>query len=229
MSDIKLSPRLQTVAGFVRDGDMVADIGCDHALVSAYLMQSGIAKHVYAADVNQKPLSRAVETIKKHQLQNGVSLVLSDGLQAVPPEVDTVLIAGMGGELIIDILRQAKWLKNPCKRLVLQPMSFAEKLRSYLWQEGFFIKEEIPVFEDAHVYTVLCASYSGEIKHMPYWKTLLGCVDLQKNEGKRYLQKVLDTQQHILNGMKCAKLSASQHEEQQKLVDKLIKIQEEIK
>lgn len=158
----------------VQVGSLVADIGTDHAFLPIELIKSGKAQRVIACDVNEKPLKNAKRNIEKAGISN-IELRLSDGLQEVAEtEVDTVTIAGMGGDLIADIIKRTPWLKNDSKLLVLQPMSSADSLRSYLYSEGFNIKKESAVFDAGRVYTVITAGYDGVKRQVPLRKIHIG-------------------------------------------------------
>lgn len=159
---IPISPRLLCCAALLK-GDMVCDIGTDHAYLPAYLIKSGKARQVIATDVRQGPLDSAKGTLKRFQVASDIKLVLSDGFQKVNPKgITDVVIAGMGGETIRDILTDpsAAFVKKGVN-LVLQPMTKAEVLRKWLAENEFSITKEIAV-KDAHVYTVMQVSYSGE-------------------------------------------------------------------
>ena len=159
---IPLSPRLLCCASMLK-GDFVCDIGTDHAYLPVYLMMSGKAKQVIATDVRQGPLDSAKGTLKRYGVSHDIKLILSDGFDKVPSKgITDVVIAGMGGETIRDILASpsAAFLKKDVN-LVLQPMSKAEVLRAWLSENCFAMTKEVAV-KDTHVYTVIQAHYSGE-------------------------------------------------------------------
>ena len=163
---IPISPRLLCCASLLK-GDVICDIGTDHAYLPAYLVQSGKAKQVIATDVKQGPLDSAKGTLKRYHVEQDIRLVLSDGFDKVNPKgVTDVVIAGMGGETIRDILAapKAEFIKKGVN-LVLQPMTKAEILRPWLAKHGFAISKEIAV-KDTHVYTVMQASYTGKAEQL---------------------------------------------------------------
>ena len=130
---IPLSARLLCCASYVK-GDYACDIGTDHALLPAYLIRSGRCDRVLATDIKQGPLSAAAQTLKRYQVSDVIARCCSDGLKAVPDKgITDVIIAGMGGETIRDILAApcAVWLRRGTN-LVLQPMTKAEVLRTWL-------------------------------------------------------------------------------------------------
>ncbi len=186
----KLSARLQAVASFVKRGDIVADVGCDHAYLPVYLACKGISERVYAIDLNKKPLTAASKTVEKFHMQHRVFLIQSDGLEKVPRDFQTLIIAGMGGELIIRILQRALFLKEKKTRLILQPMSFAPALRAYLYREGYAITEEVPVIDGGHIYCVLSAKYTGAFKMLSDFESVAGkMVQRDDPEALIYLQR----------------------------------------
>lgn len=149
-------------ADFVRQGAMVADIGTDHAYLPIFLVANGISPWVLATDLREGPLRSAARNILKFGVDEKVHVRLSDGLCTVlPDEVDDVIIAGMGGELIARIIHMAPWLKTTQKHLILQPMASPGELRAFLRDEGFSVLRERAVISRGRVYTVMEAVFSG--------------------------------------------------------------------
>ena len=131
----------------VPKGSLVADIGTDHAFLAIALRKTGTAKHVIACDINKGPLANAAENVNKTKT-DGITLRLSDGLANIKPnEVDVIVAAGMGGDVIASIISRAEWLKDSAKSLILQPMSSADALHEYLYNNGFEIVRENAVFD----------------------------------------------------------------------------------
>ncbi len=156
-----LGPRLALCASFVREGVRVADIGTDHAYLPVWLVKEGKVSYAIAADVKTGPLRRAERNVARYHVEDCVSLRLSDGLEAVfPLEADDIILAGMGGETIAEILSRAPWLKDREKHLILQPMTSAEELRRYLRQNGFAVQREEAACEGGHCYSVMLAWYA---------------------------------------------------------------------
>lgn len=158
-----LSERMLRTVGFVSRGNRTADVGCDHAYTSIYLVEQGIAPRVIAMDVNAGPLARAKENVKKFGMEENISLRLSDGLEALlPRETDTILIAGMGGPLMERILSAYPEKVDTVKELVLQPQSEIAEFRRFVQKIGFRITEEDMLFEDGKYYTILRAEHGEE-------------------------------------------------------------------
>ncbi len=152
---IPLSDRLLACAGFVRPGDRVADIGCDHGYLSIYLITQGIARSVIASDIREAPLLSAVRNAKKYGLEKQIEFYLSDGVRNIPRDFDALVCAGMGGDTMIAILTAAPWLKNSRYRLILQCQSKTYLLRRYLSDSGWRIREEAVLRDGKFLYTVM--------------------------------------------------------------------------
>jgi len=148
---LSLRPRLMAAAQWVRAGDRVADIGTDHARLPVYLMQRGLAAAAYGLDIAEGPLARARRTVAVHHMENRVVLRRSDGAAELSPdETDTVVITGMGGDRILDILRRARWLRD--KRLILGPHTRREALLTWLLAQGYGLREQQDVIDAGRVY-----------------------------------------------------------------------------
>ena len=156
-----LSSRLAACCSFVRPGDVVADIGCDHGYLGIYLLLKGIAKAVIAADINQQPLDSAYTNAHKYCVKDSMSFYLSDGARNIPREFDTMVCAGMGGDTIISILEGAPWLKSDQYRLVLQCQSKRPELREYLYKNGWHICSEILAKDGKFIYPVMLVSFGA--------------------------------------------------------------------
>ncbi|MDF2474062.1 MAG: hypothetical protein K0R21_1844 [Anaerocolumna sp.] len=155
---MELSKRLQAVADSVTPGNRVADVGCDHAYISIYLIEHGISPLVVAMDVNKGPLERAKENIERKGFSSKIQVRLSDGLKKLQPgEVDTILIAGMGGALVTRILEEGAAAVKRCRELVLQPQSELPLVRKYLHTIGFQIRTELMLEEDGKYYDIIKA------------------------------------------------------------------------
>ncbi len=157
-----LDKRLEAIASRVRHGCRLADIGTDHAYLPIYLMQSGICESIIAADINESPLAVAQQNIVKAGLQDKITLRLGSGLSVVKPnEVDDIVIAGMGGELIVSILSDASFIRSSQYRLILQPMSRSEKLREFLLTNGFIIENEEIICQGDKLYNIMQVAYTN--------------------------------------------------------------------
>ena len=121
---IKLSPRLEVIAGCVAGVKSMADIGTDHGYLPVYLVENELVSRAIASDTNQQPLKKAEKIIKEQQLEKQIETRLGSGLSVLKPgEVDAVVMAGMGGLLIRDLLEAQPDVARQQKKLVLQPMN----------------------------------------------------------------------------------------------------------
>lgn len=175
METIRLTPRLLTVARLAGYGNILADVGTDHAYLPCYLLGEGKFQKAIAADIAPGPLQNARKTVEALGLSDRVSLRLCPGLDGIEEgEADVVAVAGMGGEMIASIVLIEK--KFPL--YVLQPMSTEERLRKSLAEGGFWIEKEALTREGARVYTALRARYDGRIRTYSDAKYYLGRVYL---------------------------------------------------
>lgn len=155
---MQLSKRLQTVADTVTKGNSVADIGCDHAYIAIYLIEEAIAPKVIAMDINKGPLQRADENIRAKGYENRIETRLSDGLDKLSKdEVETVLMAGIGGALMIRILEEGKEVLEGVNELVLSPQSEINLVRKHLHDNNFAITEEKMIMDEGKYYVVIKA------------------------------------------------------------------------
>lgn len=211
-------------------GSKVADIGCDHGFVSIYLIENNIAQRVLAMDVATGPLERAKEHVHEAGVEDNIDIRLSDGLSAVKvdengvPEVDTVLIAGMGGRLAMHIVEEGIDKIRKMKALILQAQSDISYVRERLYQLQLYIVDENMVCEDGKYYTVIKAVpahlYDGD-KYEEYSLTELQYGRILINRKATVLKEYLnfcrsnyegivaDINRHLANDSDCDNVSES--------------------
>lgn len=193
-----MDARLLACAGLVR-GERCADVGTDHGYLPIYLVNEGICRSAAACDINEKPLASARANIIKAGLSDRIDFYLSNGLDSVPEDgITDVVIAGMGGELIADIIDRAPWIKTRRVNLVLQPMTKWDHLRRYLYDNRFEVTSETPCQSGKFVYSALQAVYTGEMQDVVCDLSYLyyGTVTPDTADGIAYLSrqaKRLDT------------------------------------
>ena len=159
---LHLQPRLRLLADLVPQGARLADIGTDHGYLPVYLLQKGRIISAIAADIGQAPLDHARRTAQQYGITDGLRFLCCDGLQGIGPEdADTVVIAGMGGETIRQILSQAPWTKAGNTLLLLQPMTKQEDLRRWLNENGYAQSAERLVRDKDYLYPVFTV-FGGE-------------------------------------------------------------------
>lgn len=165
---MELSKRLRAVADLVTPGYRVADIGTDHAYVPIWLVQNGRIPSAIAMDVNEGPLQRAREHIGEYGLDEKIGTRRSDGLKELNvQEADSMIAAGMGGALIMQILSDCPETVASLKECILQPQSEIGKVRRFLIENGFFIECENMVYEDGKYYPMMRA-VPGKKEQVPY-------------------------------------------------------------
>ncbi|MDW7650638.1 MAG: class I SAM-dependent methyltransferase [Bacillota bacterium] len=167
---MKLTPRLQAIAELVPPGSVVADIGTDHGYLPVYLLLEQISHRAVAADINPAPLEQARETVAAFNCLQKIDLRLGRGLDVIrdDDEIDTVVIAGLGGRTIAAILAEGKSKLNGVQRLILQPMSEAGYLRLFLAKHGFAIGQETLAMEGRHLYEIILAIPGKESETDPF-------------------------------------------------------------
>ena len=192
MSILKPHGRLSLCADFVREGSRLADIGTDHGYLPIALCQSGKIPSAIACDINPLPLRSAEENIAKFGLSKMIKTRLSDGLKELAPnEVDDIVIAGMGGELIRDILSSAPWVKDEAKHLVLQPMTHHDDLIRWLYENGFDIERQAAVRDDGKAYTVLSTRFTGDKTDCDLYTAIVGKLDPRDENSRGFLSRSL--------------------------------------
>ncbi|MBR6376825.1 MAG: SAM-dependent methyltransferase [Oscillospiraceae bacterium] len=153
---IPISRRLLCCAELTPPCGTVADVGTDHGYLGIYLLQSGKCAHVIAADLREKPLASARANAAEFCVSGQMSFILSDGLHNIEPGAfDTLVLAGMGGDLITRILAEAPWLEGGPYTLILQPQSAANDLRRWLGERGWSIRRERLVRDGRFLYAVM--------------------------------------------------------------------------
>ena len=223
MSQIKLSKRLSTVASLVRDGAIVADIGTDHAYLPIYLVQANIAKRAIASDINEGPIMRARANIEKNTLEDKIITYIANGLDGLEKHTPTdILICGMGGELIAQIIDTCDYVKNGDISLILQPMTTAFELREYL-KNGFSIYDEEVVFEDGKYYQIICARYDGQVHSYSDVELELGSINIKKRTDTflGLLDYTINKKKKILDGQLCGGCDTAKTEREINELEKL--------
>lgn len=219
-----MSNRLELIASFVHDGIGVADVGTDHGYIPVMLAKRGYSGNIIATDINQGPLDKAKQSLEEAACEDSVKLILCDGLDGCDSEkVDTIIVAGMGGDTITGILDRAEWIFRDDIKLILQPVTKPEILRYWLVNNDFTITKEAQVEENGTIYQIICAVPGRDcrykdselfigrfelIKDSPYLKTLLdkhikrfdlAVKGLKKTERQEELLPWLEIVENILN------------------------------
>lgn len=227
--NLTLTPRLQAIADRVSDGARLVDVGTDHGHLPLWLLTQGRLTSAIASDLREGPLTHAQENARLHGLSLFVQFRLAAGLDGVlPSECDTISIAGMGGETIIEILQAAPWTAEGNHTLLLQPMTMLPQLRQWLWQSGYEIEEETVCTEGKRHYLVWTVRGGAACKMVAlpdcYFSSALLCAP----RADIYLTALLRREQYALAGMKRGQqVSKEQLMQQQAVVQTLQTILEE--
>ena len=219
---MELSKRLSLIATMINEGSSVCDVGTDHGYLPAFLCLSGKCKSVCATDINQKPLDSARVNLDKLGV-DGVRLILCDGLAGVTrADADTVIIAGMGGEVISGIIDRAAFLRDNTVSLVLQPTTAAKELRCFLSQNGFVVESETAIAENGKIYSVMSVRFTGKTYEITELQSVIGILKPDTEDSKEYIQKQLRIAQKCAND-----LSNVPHKEKE--YNHYLKLSEELK
>lgn len=203
------------LASFVPRGSVVADIGTDHGYLPVFLVSQGISPGAVAADINSGPLEAARSNIRQNGLANKIDTRLGNGLTVLKPgEADCIVIAGMGGGTIRDILSASPQVALTASRLVLQPMADEGELRTYLINHGWRISAEELLLEDGRLYLILVAEKGTEAIDDPLYLEIGPRLLENKHPLLRELISKLELKYtRILDGL--AKSSSSQAREKE--------------
>ena len=221
---LPLSNRLLACCQFVRKGDRVADVGCDHGYLGIHLLTSGIAKSIIASDVAEGPLQSAMRNAHKYGVKNKMTFYLSDGVKNIPRDFDCVVCAGMGADTMMSILNAAPWLKDGKYRLILQCQSKRPELRKYLYANGFAIRRETLAKDGKFCYPVMEVIYApGEqLTASEYYITPALLAD-NSPLLPEFLSRVVGGIQTQVEGL--ARTGGEKYEEMKAVLEELKKIQ----
>ena len=229
---MKLSKRLQAIANFIPSNSIVADIGTDHGYIPLYLIENQISKLVIASDVSQGSLNKTINYIHELRLQDKIIPRLGDGIQVIKPfEVDTVVMAGMGGLLIRDIMENDKSLTNSINCFVLQPMIASKELREYLINNNFKIMDEDLVKEENKYYEILFVKKGKEcIDKEIYYEIGKNIVYNKHPLVREYIEYKIDYATKIMINLEneTSEKSQARYEELSKLISQYKEVLEDI-
>lgn len=200
---MELTPRLAAIANFIPPGARVADIGTDHARLPLNLVKTGRSQKVIATDLNEKPYQWACRQVQEAGAGGRVEVRKGDGLEVIQPgEVDVIVIAGLGTNTILNILKRSRGVLAGVSRLVLQPMADAGALREWLVKNGWRLVDEELVKEDEKFYVIIAAEPGEECPEdqlmMEVGPILVGKCSPVLVE---YLEKIKSDYQRVLSGL----------------------------
>ena len=226
MNEIKLSKRLKAVADYVDNGSRLADIGSDHAYLPTYLVQKNEVEFAVAGEVVKGPFEIAKNHVAQANLKENIQVRLANGLAAIEnvDKIDTIVIAGMGGILISEILEAGKGKLSSVKRLILQANNHGDTLRQWLIEHQFVIKAEQILLEAGKFYEIIVAEPTTNENPVLSANDLLFGPFLSKEKSvifQQKWQKELNTLNKIID-----RLPDEQTEKREEVLTEIAKIKE---
>jgi len=204
-----LKGRLKLIYDMIPPCDILSDIGTDHALVPAFALLNGRCKKAIACDIKPGPLERADMTRRKYMLMNSMELRMGSGLEPVrEEEADVIVMAGMGGVLITQLILESINIAKKANCILLQPMTNRELIRPFLWENGFEIIDEGLACEGGKIYLVISARYTGKRKvNENRIRELIGDILIKKKDPllKDWVKEHIRKQKKAVSGLKRAK------------------------
>lgn len=195
------------VADLVKPGETLADIGCDHGYLSIWLVDNGVVSRAVAMDLREGPLMHAKENVSFFGKNEQIETRLSDGMNELRPgEADRIVIAGMGGILMSDILHRGRECVKMASQLVLQPQSDVDLVRQAVHDNGYCIVDERACYEDGKYY--VCFSCEPGTEERPYTEAeyRYGRILPARKDAVylRYLAAELEKRERMLSGLLAA-------------------------
>ena len=151
-----MNKRLEAIYALIGEGKGLVDVGTDHGYIPTALAQSGYAGNIIASDIKPGPLQAARRSATSAGVEDKIHFILCDGLDGCDPSaIDTIVIAGMGGDTICGILDRAEWCMTPDYTLILQPVTKAEVVRYWLAYNGYEFLDEVLVRDGGIIYQII--------------------------------------------------------------------------
>ena len=194
---LPISDRLLACCDFVHPGDRIADVGCDHGYLSIHLLTNGIAASAIASDLREGPLQSARDNAAKFGVHEKIEFCLSDGVQNIPRDFDTLVCAGMGAHTMISILESAPWLQDSRYRMILQCQIKTPMLRQYLTEHGWSIAREAVLRDGKFLYTVMEVIFDPQAPRLTPGQCYISPV-LSGDDVAEYCQWVLKDLEKIV-------------------------------
>lgn len=202
---MEISKRLELIASMVDKCDSVVDVGTDHGYIPIYLIKNGICNKAVASDINKGPVEKAIKNIKRENLQDKIECRLGSGLSTVKPgEVEAAVIAGMGGNLIRDIILEDFNVFKKLNFLLLQPVQNPEVLRKFIYESGFMIIDEELCYDEGKYYEIIKVRYGEDSKILKDIDYEISSLLIKKKHPlmKDYISYKLEKYGKILNAIK---------------------------
>ncbi|CAG7840098.1 SAM-dependent methyltransferase [Clostridium novyi B str. ATCC 27606] len=202
---MNISLRLKTIAFLVDKCESICDIGTDHAYLPIYLIEKSLCNNAIASDINKGPVEKAKANIKKEGLSNKIICRLGAGLKTIKPnEVDAAIIAGMGGNLIRDIIEESKDVFKNLDYCILQPVQNPDILRKYIYESGYDILDEELCIDEGKYYEIIKIKYNDKYKEVDdiYYEVSKKLIDKKHPLIKDYINFKIDKYKNIVKYIK---------------------------
>jgi tRNA (adenine22-N1)-methyltransferase len=224
---LKLTDRLLKIASLVDEGKKIADIGTDHGYIPVYLLKNDKIDFAILADVNKGPLDNARKEVRHNKLEDKVDLRLGSGIEVLNEnEVDQIIIAGMGGILISELLEAKTSVAQNAEKLILQPMQAQDELRKYLYKNGYEVINEVLVKEDFRIYEIIEAKYTGkktEVSDEIYYEVSNKLIENKDQLLVEFINKKINAYENIIKKLegKSGESIEAKRNETIKVIEKL--------
>lgn len=193
---IKLSNRLQKIASLVDFNSTVIDVGTDHGYVPNFLCEKNISKDVIATDISMNSLEKSIELTKKLNNEDKIRNILCDGIYN--EKRDNIIIAGLGGIQIAEIIEKSLEISKAANKLILQPMQKNHILRRELYNMGFDIIDEEIIYEDNRYFEIIIAKYIGEKINYENSDLYISKIQVKKKD-KVFLDSLIERRENLKN------------------------------
>lgn len=221
--------RFSVILSYVNNSSIAADIGSDHGKLAVLLIQQGKASHVYATDINIKPLEKTILAVKKYGLSEFITPILTDGLSGMDdlPLTD-IIIAGMGGENISSIIEKCAFFRHDIN-FVLQPMTRAGELRKFLYSKNFNIISETLVEDNNRIYPIIKTSFDGVSRAYSPVDLVLGRFNIENRKAlpalfDKYASRKLAIARSRRNGRKIVGLDTKDDDVLIEMIEAILEI-----
>jgi tRNA (adenine22-N1)-methyltransferase len=201
---MELGIRLEKIASLVQNCDKLADIGTDHAYVPIYLIKKGVCNSAVASDINKGPVEKAFKNVALENLQDKIECRLGGGFSTIQPgEVQWAVIAGMGGNLIRDIIEEGFEVFKTLESCILQPVQNPEILREYIYNQGYEVIDEELCMEENKFYEIIKISYNNKpmVLDPIYYEISKRLIDKKHPLVKQYISYKLEKYYKVYNNL----------------------------
>ncbi|MCB2288797.1 class I SAM-dependent methyltransferase [Clostridium sp. CS001] len=214
---MELSIRLKAISGMIEECTSIVDVGTDHGYVPIYLVKNNVIKRAIASDINKGPVEKAKKNVISNNLHRQIICRLGSGLSTVAKgEVQVAIIAGMGGNLIRDILEADLEVVKQLEYMILQPVQNAEVLRAYLYNTGYDILDEEICSEDGKFYEIIKARYNTNPVTLDniYYEISKILLDKKSQEMKNFIEYKLEKYTKIYDTLSANTIASKDRKDQ---------------